>query len=342
MGFNRGLVLTLQGMTRPNFTYTKEKPYVGRDETKFTFNVTFEEPIVKYRMAYFAPGKQIYSDDINALHFANPQTDIQYIETNQSTFEITCTNIGEYAVFLIPIGADGNAVMNYWRTSVVSYAEPEYDSYVWNYIGESTVSEHAGSVLISSDDKWTYVDGMPVNKYPWLATIEGVKTYRRADNPNIIGLRNLYGENHPYSSMFDYIEPEQDWWIYLDVTDPEDVKLLTTPVGVKLDSGYASFISQSVSSPLATYSHGEITFPFYSLVIGTYMANQGPVGPFDLKVVLPAEDNSETTVEQIKLNPSVSGKQNATIYDLYGRRISSSAKLKRGVYIVNGKKVQIR
>lgn len=264
------------------------------------------------------------------------------METDQPTFEFTCTKIGEYNVFLIPIGADGNAVTDFWRTYVISYAEPEYESYVWNYIGESTVNEYAGSLLISSEDKWIQVDGMWMYKYPYKSTIEGVKTYRRADNPNIIGLRNLYGENHPYSSMYDYIDPEQDWWIYIDVTNPKDVKLLTTPVGVMLDAGYASLISQLLYAPLATYSDGVITFPYSSLVIDRYSANQSSDGTFDLEVVLPAEENSETAVEQLTLNPSDSGKQNVTIYDISGRRINSSAKLKSGVYIVNGQKVQIR
>ncbi len=342
LGFNRGLILRLQGVKCPEFTYAKDKPYVGRDETTITFNITFEEPIVKYRMAYFAPGEQINIDAVRALHFANPQTDLQYMETDQPTFEFTCTKIGEYNVFLIPIGADGNAVTDFWRTYVISYAEPEYESYVWNYIGESTVNEYAGSLLISSEDKWIQVDGMWMYKYPYKSTIEGVKTYRRADNPNIIGLRNLYGENHPYSSMYDYIDPEQDWWIYIDVTNPKDVKLLTTPVGVMLDAGYASFISQLLYAPLATYSDGVITFPYSSLVIDRYSANQSSDGTFDLEVVLPAEENSETAVEQLTLNPSDSGKQNVTIYDISGRRINSSAKLKSGVYIVNGQKVQIR
>lgn len=142
--------------------------------------------------------------------------------------------------------------------------------------------------------------------------------------------------------MYDYIDPEQDWWIYIDVTNPKDVKLLTTPVGVMLDAGYASFISQLLYAPLATYSDGVIRFPYSSLVIDRYSANQSSDGTFDLEVVLPTEENSETTVEQLTLNSSDSGNQNVTIYDISGRRINSSAKLKSGVYIVNGQKVQIR
>ena len=174
-----------------------------------------------------------------------------------------------------------------------------------------------------------------------MATTEGVKTYRRADNPNIIGLLNLYGENHVYSSKYRYVDPSTDWWIYIDVTNPDDVKIFKTPVGIIFEGTYASFIYKMEYTPAATYSEGVITFPFFSLAIGPYTANQSVEGEPDMKIILPAEDNSETAVEQIELGTSGISGQNSMIYDLYGRRINGAANLKSGVYVVNGQKVYI-
>ena len=60
-----------------------------------------------------------------------------------------------------------------------------------------------------------------------------------------------------------------------------------------------------------------------------------------MKIILPAEDNSETAVGQIELGTSGISGQNSMIYDLYGRRINGAANLKSGVYVVNGQKVYI-
>lgn len=340
-GFRRDMILQIEGVTPPNFGGSWDRKYVARNETKATYTLTFEAPIVKYRKVVLAPGKFL-SSNIDELYVANPETDINYEESDQLTFDITCTEIGVYSICLVPIGADGTAVMECFITSVVSYAEPEYESYTWDYIGESTVSEYAGSVLIPSDDKWIEVDGNWVYKYPYMATSEGVKTYRRTDNPNIIGLLNLYGENHVYSSKYRYVDPSTDWWIYIDVTNPDDVKIFKTPVGIIVEGGgYASFIWKQEPSSAATYSEGVITFPLYSLAIWDYMANQSGGGDFDMKIILPAEDNSETAVGQIELGTSGISGQNSMIYDLYGRRINGAANLKSGVYVVNGQKVYI-
>ena len=289
LGFRLGFTLQIEGVTPPTFTGQWDRKYVGREGGEATFTLTFEEPIVKYRALVFAPGESYNSSAIKELYVANPVTELNYLESDNPAITITCDKIGVYHVVIVPIGADGTAVMDYGATQINSYAEPEYDSYTWEYIGESTVIEHVGSMLITKDDIRVEVDGNWVNKYPWQATVEGVKTYRRADNPNIIGLCNLYGENHPYSSMFNYIDQTQDWWVYIDVTDPENVKLLTTPVGaVAQQIGYGSFIQQNSDAETATYADGVITFPHYSVVIGNLM-NQDMEATFDFKVILPEE-----------------------------------------------------
>ena len=289
LGFRLGFTLQIEGVTPPTFTGQWDRKYVGREGGEATFTLTFEEPIVKYRALVFAPGESYNSSAIKELYVANPVTELNYLESDNPAITITCDKIGVYHVVIVPIGADGTAVMDYGATQINSYAEPEYDSYIWEYIGESTVIEHVGSMLITKDDIRVEVDGNWVNKYPWQATVEGVKTYRRADNPNIIGLCNLYGENHPYSSLFTYIDQTQDWWVYLDVTDPANVKMLTTPVGaLVVNNGYNSFIQQSSYAEAATCADGVITFPYFSVVISNLM-NQDMEATFDFKVILPEE-----------------------------------------------------
>ena len=289
LGFRLGFTLQIEGVTPPTFTGQWDRKYVGREGGEATFTLTFEEPIVKYRALVFAPGESYNSSAIKELYVANPVTELNYLESDNPAITITCDKIGVYHVAIVPIGADGTAVMDYGSTQINSYAEPEYDSYTWEYIGESTVIEHVGSMLITKDDIRVEVDGNWVNKYPWQATVEGVKTYRRADNPNIIGLCNLYGENHPYSSLFTYIDQTQDWWVYLDVTDPANVKMLTTPVGaLVVNNGYGSFIQQSSYAEAATCADGVITFPYFSVVIGN-LVNQDMEATFDFKVILPEE-----------------------------------------------------
>ena len=289
LGFRLGFTLQIEGVTPPTFTGQWDRKYVGREGGEATFTLTFEEPIVKYRALVFAPGESYSSSAIKELYVANPVTELNYLESDNPAITITCDKIGVYHVVIVPIGADGTAVMDYGSTQINSYAEPEYDSYTWEYIGESTVIEHVGSMLITKDDIRVEVDGNWVNKYPWQATVEGVKTYRRADNPNIIGLCNLYGENHPYSSLFTYIDQTQDWWVYLDVTDPANVKMLTTPVGaLVVNNGYNSFIQQSSYAEAATCADGVITFPYFSVVIGN-LVNQDMEATFDFKVILPEE-----------------------------------------------------
>ena len=130
------------------------------------------------------------------------------------------------------------------------------------------------------------------NKYPWMASVEGVKTYRRVDNPNIIGLCNMYDRKHPYSSMFRYVDESQDWWMYIDTSNPEDVKLITTPSGVKTDGyGYAAFFTHynNEGMPKATYSDNVIIFPPYTILIGMNMNQDYTNASFDLHVQLPTE-----------------------------------------------------
>ena len=304
--FNLGFTLQIEGVTPPTFTYAWDRTYVGRGECEATLTVTFEEPIVKYRKLVIAPGETVYVYQLEELYKANPETDLEYEDTDQPTTTITCDQIGIYRVLLIPLGADGTAVMDYMLARMVSYAEPDYDSYTWNYIGTSTVIEAMGSNLIPNEEAWEEVDGIWVNKYPWTVEVEGVQTYRRADNPNIIGLRNLYGENHPYSSMFQFIDQSQDWWVYIDVTNPEDVRLLTTPVGAtSSNDGYASFISHyAEANAAATYTDGVITFPFFSVLLGN-IVNQEQVAEFDFKVILPEEETMP--MEAITINQYGSG-----------------------------------
>lgn len=338
LGFNLGFTLQIEGVTPPTFTGSWDRKYVGREGGEATLTLTFDAPIVKYRMMVIAPGEQL-SSSISELYKANPVTDLNYVESDETTVTITCDKIGTYGVLFVPIDADGTAVfMNHTYAHMVSYAEPEYDSYVWNYIGESTVIESMGSNLINADDKWIEVDGNWVNKYPWQATVEGVKTYRRADNPNIIGLRNLYGANHPYVSMFDFVDQSMDWWVYIDATNPEDVKLLTTPVGVwNSTSGYGTFIDMATYAEAATYADGVITFPFYSVVLGV-LVNQDQMAEFDFKVILPDEDtNTDKEDDTTSIDATqVEGIAPSAYYDLSGRHVEKPTK---GIYIVDGKKV---
>ena len=329
-GFQMGFTLQIEGVTPPAFTCTWDRKYVGREGGKATLTVNFEAPIVKYRKLVLAPGESVSASAVKALYAANPVTDLVYEETDQTTVSITCSQMGTYRVVLIPIGADGTAVLDYGITSLNSYAEPDYATYEWEYLGESTVTEHVGSLLIPNGEMWEEVDGTWSNKYPYMATSEGVKTYRRSDNPNFIGLRNLYGESHPYSSMFTYIDQTQDWWVYFDITDPKNVKLLTTPVGVSSSQvGYGCFINQYATSEAATYTNGVITFPNGSVLLGNFM-NQDFEAEFDFRVILPTEN----TVTEITL-----GNGQLTIYDLTGRKVTDTENLKGGIYIVNGRKV---
>lgn len=338
LGFNLGFTLQIEGVTPPTFTGSWDRKYVGREGGEATLTLTFDAPIVKYRMMVIAPGEQL-SSSISELYKANPVTDLNYVESDETTVTITCDKIGTYRVVFVPIDADGTAVfMNHTYAHMVSYAEPEYDSYVWNYIGESTVIESMGSNLITTDQQWIEVDGNWVNKYPWQATVEGVKTYRRADNPNIIGLRNLYGANHPYGSTFKFVDQTIDWWIYIDVTNPEDVKMLTTPVGAwDGTSGYATFINQYSNHAAATYADGVITFPFYTLAMGV-LVNQDQMTEFDFKVILPDEDtNTDKEDDTTSIDATqVEGIAPSAYYDLSGRHVEKPTK---GIYIVDGKKV---
>ncbi len=329
-GFQMGFTLQIEGVTPPAFTCTWDRKYVGREGGEATLTVNFEAPIVKYRKLALAPGESVSASAVKALYAANPVTDLVYEETDQTTVSITCSQMGTYRVVLIPIGADGTAVLDYGITSLNSYAEPDYGTYEWEYLGESTVTEHVGSVLIPNGEMWEEVDGAWVNKYPWQSTIAGVQTYRRADNPNIIGLRNLYGKNHPYSSMFTYIDQTLDWWIYIDITDPKDVKLLTTPVGVSSSQmGYRCFINQYAEGGTATYAEDVITFPNASVLLGDVL-NQDFNAAFDFRVVLP----TGSAVTWAPLNNGQS-----TIYDLTGRKILETESLGNGIYIINGRKV---
>ncbi len=329
-GFNLGFTLQIEGVTPPTFTAAWDRRYVGREGGEATLTVSFEAPIVKYRKLVLAPGESVSSSAVKALYAANPATDLEYEETDRPTTTVTCTEMGTYRVVLIPIGADGTAVLDYGITSLVSYAEPDYGTYEWEYLGESTVIEHVGSLLIPNGEQWEEVDGTWVNKYPWQSTVEGVQTYRRADNPNIIGLRNLYGDSHPYSSMFTYINRTQDWWVYIDITDPKDVRLLTTPVGVSSSQvGYGCFINQYTERGLATYEDGVITFPNGTVLLGNFV-NQDFEAEFDFKVILPAG----STITEIPLDNG-----QLTIYDLTGRKVLDTESLDSGIYIVNGRKV---
>ena len=302
LGFSMGFTLQIEGVTPPTFTGQWDRKYVGREGGEATFTLTFEEPIVKYRALVLAPGESLTVSAVSALYAAKPETDLKYEETDSPTFAIACDKMGTYRVVFVPIGADGTAVLDYQLTSIVSYAEPAYETYEWEYIGESTVSEHVGSLLISNDELWEEGEDGWVNRYPFMTTSEGVKTYRRADNPNIIGLCNLYGENHPYSSMFTYVDQTQDWWVYIDVTNPKDVKLLTTPVGaVSTQVGYATFITQYSDAGAATLSDGVVTFPRGSVLLNNVL-NQDMQAAFDFKVILPTEEEPGNMVNQIELN----------------------------------------
>lgn len=331
-GFQLGFSLQIEGVTPPTFTGTWNRKYVGREGGEATLTVSFDEPIVKYRKLVLAPGESLSVSALSALYAANPVTDLVYEESNETTISITCTEMGTYRVVLIPIGADGTAVLDYKLASIVSYAEPEYETYTWNYIGESTVIEAMGSNLIATESMWEEVDGEWINKYTWQTTAEGVQTYRRADNPNIIGLRNLYGGNHPYSSKFIYVDQSQDWWVYIDITDPENVKLLTTPVGaISSQVGYGTFINQYADAGAATLSDGVITFPYGSVLLGNVM-NQDFEAEFDMKVVLP--ENVEDAITGIETKHD-----KVEYFNLKGQRIG---KPDGGLYIErsNGKVIK--
>ena len=114
--------------------------------------------------------------------------------------------------------------------------------------------------------------------------------------------------------------------------------MLTTPVGaLVVNNGYSSFIQQSSYAEAATYADGVITFPHYSVVIGNLM-NQDMEATFDFKVILPKGDEIGTGIKQPL---STMDSLHKDVYDLSGRRVLDIKKLKSGIYIVNGKKVQV-
>ena len=324
-GLSINLVLQLDNVNTPKFSYTLEKPYVGRNETEATINLNFEAPIVKYRMLMLTPSQSISLKDVEALYPANPVSSFAYEELDSKQLKITCTEMGSYRVVLIPIGENGNAILPYFLPTIASYVEPAYE---WTYIGESKVDEYFGSVMIPNEIQYQPVGDQYTNKYPWMASVEGVKTYRRADNPNIIGLCNMYDRKHPYSSMFRYVDESQDWWMYIDTSNPEDVKLITTPSGVKTDSyGYAAFFTHCTydGMPKATYSDNVIIFPPYTILIGMNMNQDYTNASFDLHVQLPTE-KAPDAIQSVD-----SQEAEAEYFNLQGLRINEP--VAEGFYI---------
>lgn len=331
-GLNLGFSLLIQDATPPTFDVVWDRDYVGRQGGEARLTVNFGGPIVKYRKLVLAPGESITVSDVSALYAANPETDLEYEEIDHTSISITCTEMGTYRVIFVPIAADGTAVMSYQLYQIASYAEPEYESYEWEYIGESSVTEHVGSLLIPSEYRWKETDGSLEPNYPWMVTSEGVETYRRVDNPNIIGLRNLYGKDHPYSSMFRYIDQSLDWWVYIDITEPDNVQLMATPVGaLSSEVGYSSFINQYPSEERATCSDGVITFPKWTILLNNVM-NQDYDAVFDMRIILPK--NIESDIDEIGTEH-----ESVEYFDLQGRRIDKPG---RGLYIecINGKAVK--
>lgn len=330
LGFKLGFSLQIQDITPPTFTATWSRNYVPRtgiDSVELV--VEFEEPIVKYRKILISPGESLKTSELLSLYSAHPNTNLEYEETFEKSFFVTCSKIGKYSVILIPLGADGVAVSKYQMYYIASYVEPKYSSYTWEYVGKSTVTEHIGSLLIPYEYMWEEVDGERVSKYPWRATTDSVETYRRADNPNIIGLRNLFNENHSYSSLFNYVDQTQDWWIYIDITDPNNVKLYTTPVGViSSEVGYNTFINQFTNYGPATHSNGVISFPFGTVLLNGII-NQDFNSNFDMQIVLPSD--IESAISDVK-----SGKGQTEYFNLNGQRLTRP---EGGVYIKrhNGK-----
>ena len=128
--------------------------------------------------------------------------------------------------------------------------------------------------------------------------------------------------------MFRYVDESQDWWMYIDTSNPEDVRLITTPSGVKTDSyGYAAFFTHYNydGMPKATYSDNVIIFPTYTILIGMNMNQDYTNASFDLHVQLP----SEKTPDAIQSVDSQEAE--AEYFNLQGLRINEP--VAEGFYI---------
>lgn len=289
----------------PEFTFYPNDSYlfVPSDRTTATIEVTRSANVAFYRTvvrAGLVPVREIMQ-----IIAAKPGdgSDGLYRDVTENSFTV---EVGQHEtnVYLIPYGADGNALDTYSRC-VIYYNKPLEGS--WRSIGRGALR-----------DGYIYSGVTTAPGGSTSGVVTSVEVEMREDNENMIRVKNPYTPSHPMADELGFVNTGDDYYIVFDVTDPSRVVVQQTMTGIRnlifagswvpgLDEMtpderderfgdiWGKYADRRVMMPAAAMGYARYDIPSYILELPGYVDYDVTVSSFSLD----AEGNAVAVISGI-------------------------------------------
>ena len=257
--------------------------------------------------------KEVDADNVN-VYVNALNTGVVPSENYQGTQRFTLTvSSGIYSVLAVAYDEQGNAQSYDYKTFRFS------SNNEWRVLGMARYTDDVLCTLFEGMDMVTY----------------DVEVQENKATPGLFRMKNPYGKAHPYNQVGDILEG--DFYIEIDATDPNAVKIPLQDMGVDWGYGPCQMVSVSAQGYYGKFDGTVITFPTAQSIIlrmgdSTYKSNWYGGFRLDLStcgISIPQDDeivNSKSS--------------NSKWYDLQGRPVLQPRS--SGFYIQNGKKVLVK
>jgi len=231
------VTMQLDGVAPVEFSVSGDKFYPS-SQPSATLTVTRSDKVKFYRVIVFPYDEPAYYSIINDIMQPQPTGSKEYHEYTSDTFEVTLDMPWRYYIVVIPFGESGKCIAPYTLVSIYSNHQQDY---AWTPLGTATMTDIIGHVGLPSEQ--LYDEEYHLLIPPQMREVE---VDVRADNPNIFRIRNPFGPTYPLYDNLNHTDPDDDFYLFVDATDPSRVVVTYSMIG--FNYGYDN-------TPLMVFSH---------------------------------------------------------------------------------------
>lgn len=251
MGFQYGTVhCTVDGASPLEFSIesTDEDCFYSSYQTEATFTVSRSEQVKTYRVAVFPSTMPIWLSITDELMKANPSCDYPYTDHTAASFTIPLdAYTPAYTIVSIPLGDNGSAIDNFQMYRIYSNRQEPHE---WIPLGTATLTDILGSTTIYNAN-WQLDESVQTPQ------TREVQVEVRADNPYIFRICNPFGIGYPLYDRITPTDPNDDFYIIIDASDPSRVAILHSLSGI-------SQFSYNQPATIYSYNYDEFVYSSYT------------------------------------------------------------------------------
>ncbi len=241
MGVNLGgCTLQIDGIEPVKFSMSAPSFVSSKNQPAAEITVNRSAKVDHYRVITANHTQSILVSTVADLMRPVPtDTTTIYQEFSGDSFTLDFSGDGpdKITVVAIPFNADNKCVSNYsMRTIIINRP----DSHSWTKLGQASMTDILGHVGMPASDVFDFEN----QELLIPAQTRNVEIEASTDCPGLYRIANPFGKGYPMYDKLTPLETDEDFYLYVDASDPSRVTIPFSLSGFYTDNGIGYITSQ--------------------------------------------------------------------------------------------------